>query len=818
MAARFTRAFLLVVLLIGLTAALAGAAPGSAGGSCPAQDPECAAAQLGALAEGLTCEKKCRCKGLVKKGAKLGEAVARALAEPSERRCARLLKKARNGTRKIARKADKIASKTCIESQDAARVLAEHAAHAQGGFEALLEAEACSRRLGIGLDTARAASEAVGPEGGSLEATGADGTVYALEVPPLALLEETTITMTPAAPTGLPFSGGPVAAVQFEPSGLALWEPGTLTVDLPAAPDPATLAGFGWDGTGWGPGLALVDVTDARLVFSIQHFSGVGAGVAAPADLQALTAGPTSSSHLPFTNQIAAACPQTVPGDLTAIETGLQSWYDDVVAPMLQGAQSDPELTEALRQYALWLSAVEIVKILCSLPSPPDIGNRATEAAALATAALLAGIQRADTRCRALGSIAGAEDALRWQGIAEALGLATPGSGLEVDDVQSGLCVELLYRNTDYTSSPRAGVTSTLTVEAEVVVPNNQGSPFYQPIRVEVDATGTQEASASGDTDGNGTFTAPFTPVGGQDVLLRIEACLDLPGYSKLTGHVCQIAIVGRGLEVTPATAQIQTGATQQFTAILLGDPYANVTWSATGGMIDANGLFVGDAPGTFTVTATDQANSGSSASATVDVAASACMFPGFPRGNVSVNLNNDVQTADASLPGMASATDGPSSASGSSALGRLEAGFQGITDFSAIASFFEDRLLIDTGPFGPAPVSLRARGRLIGTAEEGLDNLLELRPLNGVPNPLTFEDESSVDETVEWTIFRGGDLDFTIRVDLHRWIRAEGAPTDGGASFQWLGITEVTDANGVPITGYTSCSASGTDWFQPAP
>jgi Bacterial Ig-like domain (group 2) len=807
------RACLLILLVVGLAPSAGGAAPGSAGGSCPAQDPECAAAQLGALAEGLACEKKCRCKGLVKKGAKLRDAVARALLEPKERRCARSLKTARNAAKKIARKAGKIAAKTCVHPRAEAQALADAAAHAREGFQALLDADACGTRLGVTPDAARAASALLGPDGGSLEATGADGTLYALEVPPLALLEETTLTLTPAEPTGLPFSGGPLAAVQLEPSGLGLWVPGTLTVDLPAAPDPAALAGFGWDGTGWSPGLALLEVTDSRLVFAVHHFSGLGAALAAPADLQALEAQPTSNTTSAFTGELVAACGASDPA---AFEDALRRWYDDAVAPKLQAAKSDPELTDALHEYALWKAAVEGGFLYCGFPGTPDVGSRLTGALSLASAALLAGIQRADVRCRALGTVHGAEDALRWQAIAEALGLAGPGSGLELDDVVAGLCVEIRYRNTDYTSSPRAGVTSTLTVEAEVSVPNQV--PFFQPIHVEVDATGTQEASASGDTDGTGTFTAPFTPAGGQEVLLRIEACLDLAGFPKLSSHLCQTAIVGRGLEVTPAAAQIQDGATQQFSALLLGDPYANVSWSATAGTIDANGLFTADGPGAVTVTATDLASSGSTASATVTVAAGPCAFPDMPRGFVLLNLNNDVGSDSGGVfPAMASATDGASSASGTADLGHLDASFQGITGFSAIATYFEDRFVIDTGPFGRPASRLRARGRLIATGGGGLDNRIELTLAQGDPRRWTFDNEPSVDETLEWTIGRDGPS-FDIRVDMQRWIRARGAPADGGGSFQWLGITEVTDIDGIPITGYTVCSASGTDWRQAAP
>ncbi len=533
----------------------------------------------------------------------------------------------------------------------------------------------------IALEQENAASATIGPDGGSIETTARDGTRFKLEIPPLALLEKTAITITPALASGTPFSGGALAAIQFEPSGLALWAPGSLTVQLGAAPDPAALVGFGWAGSGGSVGLELVQVTGAQLAYSVTHFSGLGAALAAPADLAALLAGSNTSATQNYQNQTVAACSSS---DAATLQTTLRDWYDSAIAPALGAANNDPALTQALRDFEAWRRAVGLVPYLCGLASSPDLGSRLAQGESLAATALKDGIDRAHLRCRSLQNIQGAEDALRWQAIAEAMNLLGAGSGLALDDVLSGLCIEIVYRDTNYASTPQTGVTSPLTAEVEISFPALNNVPFYQPIAVKVDAQGTRETSASGYTDGVGIFTAPFTPDGSGQISFTIKSCYEDPTLPKVSEHVCQTAILVRGLEVQPKTAQIAQGGTQQFSALLGGSTYSNVSWSTTGGMIDGNGQFTGATPGAFTVTATDLADPSMKATATVTVnggpvgtivwRASSCKFnPGtgvLVGGNTFCNDGTllgapaalpyqqmDTATCSRSLPGTGSAS-----------------------------------------------------------------------------------------------------------------------------------------------------------------
>src|SRR3954469_20321639 len=75
------------------------------------------------------------------------------------------------------------------------------------------------------------------------------------------------------------------------------------------------------------------------------------------------------------------------------------------------------------------------------------------------------------------------------------------------------------------------------------------------------------------------------------------------------------------GVAVTPASASVQIGVTQQFAVTITGTSNSSVTWSATGGSISSAGLYkAGNSAGTFVVTATSMADSSKKAQATVKV------------------------------------------------------------------------------------------------------------------------------------------------------------------------------------------------------
>ena len=79
--------------------------------------------------------------------------------------------------------------------------------------------------------------------GGTLQATGADGTVYSLTIPSGALLVETAITMTPIVSiSGGDLPSASLLGVDLQPSGLRLYEFADLSIAPPQLSPTANIA------------------------------------------------------------------------------------------------------------------------------------------------------------------------------------------------------------------------------------------------------------------------------------------------------------------------------------------------------------------------------------------------------------------------------------------------------------------------------------------------------------------------------------------------------------------------------------------------
>jgi hypothetical protein len=130
----------------------------------------------------------------------------------------------------------------------------------------------------VAPDMTRATQQALtASTGGTLTATGADGTSYVLTIPPGALPADTTVSLIPlAAVSGLPLGGALNNGVQFAPEGLILNTPATLTIH-PATPVPlAQLIGFGYRALGEQFHLEPTGGDDTAIVMAVRHFSGAG--------------------------------------------------------------------------------------------------------------------------------------------------------------------------------------------------------------------------------------------------------------------------------------------------------------------------------------------------------------------------------------------------------------------------------------------------------------------------------------------------------------------------------------------------------------
>ena len=126
-------------------------------------------------------------------------------------------------------------------------------------------------------DAARSTTLTLPVAGGTLNATGADGAVYSLFIPADALLQATTITMTPLTRIdGLDLATDAAYGVQLSPEGARFQNFVTLTITPPAganAPVEKQLP-IGWSGAKNVVSVATIDKTSRVVKLKLLHFSG----------------------------------------------------------------------------------------------------------------------------------------------------------------------------------------------------------------------------------------------------------------------------------------------------------------------------------------------------------------------------------------------------------------------------------------------------------------------------------------------------------------------------------------------------------------
>ncbi len=145
-------------------------------------------------------------------------------------------------------------------------------------------------------------------EGGTVSATGADGTTYTLTIPPDALRSNVTITMTPLASIdGLPFGEGPAIGVQLEPSGLQLDAFATLDIDGQQVPAVSEQILYSYRGTGEALALAAPDLTVEGTRILLDHFSGYGVGNGLLTDIEPIRKRLGGEAFDKLTTAVAAA-------------------------------------------------------------------------------------------------------------------------------------------------------------------------------------------------------------------------------------------------------------------------------------------------------------------------------------------------------------------------------------------------------------------------------------------------------------------------------------------------------------------------------
>ena len=315
------------------------------------------------------------------------------------------------------------------------------------------------------VDRDREQAALIGPGGGTVSATGADGSTYTLTVPAGALFGPTSITMAPLVTVdGLPFSGGLAAGVDLQPHGLRLNEPATLKFEPASTPPSAQRTPFGYAEQGKDLRLQAYRAGSAGLELSLSHFSGYGLASGTAAERAEQAAHPPSNPEAQLEQRAAQA--QEDPGLLSSWTAYLRDYYRQVVRPRLLAAETDEQLAGvAIQGYFAWLRATRM------LSSEDEFASEIEEGRSSFRAIIDFAYDRAVRRCQD-GDLASATAILNVAHLGDFLGVPVGGSPLADFDACVRLTLDfeaesrLTYTASDLHQVTRGSALLPLTLDA----------------------------------------------------------------------------------------------------------------------------------------------------------------------------------------------------------------------------------------------------------------------------------------------------------------------------------------------------------------
>jgi hypothetical protein len=534
-----------------------------------------------------------------------------------------------------------------------------------------------SGRVRPTLERGRTVSRSIGPAGGTVVATSAAGTSFALALPPGAVRAPTTISLTPVKRIrGFPLRG-PRFAVELSPDGLALLEPATLTITLKRAAK-GKFAGFVYDGAGRDFGLTVARRSGRTIVLTVEHFSSAGSTRITARDLITLLgklaveivrgtldlddvrlfAAAWSVLFVGNTSQCTAdpTCFFVFSGvndelaeqaaHYTCLEGNVQRGSDAI--EMLRTAL---EIDAHLRLFGNNRRAAEFEgERLCLTTSlVADADPPAQNDALGATRVALTTVDRTRADSDRDGAVNNCEWAVFVGGIAAQQGFA------RLQGQATGACETGLRKVLDdgvarcdqdrQDGLGRLGEgqkvalgVGLLTAEFQAAIENCKPKLFVTPPSATVEvgqavsfSARTNEGDSSfdwtasdGTIDDGGTFTAPSTP-GTVTVTATTRRILSGSATVTVKCPAGQVVFDGecRTISVTiaPANPALAPSAQQQFTATVHNTTNQGVTWTSSGGSITATGSFTAPSqPGSVTITARSKEDATKTGSTTVSV------------------------------------------------------------------------------------------------------------------------------------------------------------------------------------------------------
>lgn len=395
----------------------------------------------------------------------------------------------------------------------------------------------------VQVDAARAATATIGPDGGSLTATAADGTRYTLAVPEGALLSLVEITMTPLrAIDEFPAAAGVAAGVDLRPEGLVFFHAADLTIE-PGSGVSSTM-GFAYAGDGEALQLYPAAFDDGAIVLRLSSFSGYG--------LANLTRDEIRDFPVPSAPGAAArdTLARLLADDTTGVEDfalALMVWWLDGLRPLLLAAEANPGTNDqtyrrAELEYLQWWDAMLLFEIGLE---PPFLSELLAEERAESTSLIAAGLRRGfevrNQQCFDApdieGAFAGAYGAARFILAAQRLGLDEPAFALDRTYLLGLHCLRAELEEVSFSADAAPGLTTRIDVTAGYRLGDR---PLRREPTMRIDVWlegGTGFADLQGYAGANGRFSADLTwPAHVDELLVEVSACFDWDGGLLLYG------------------------------------------------------------------------------------------------------------------------------------------------------------------------------------------------------------------------------------------------------------------------------------------
>jgi len=390
----------------------------------------------------------------------------------------------------------------------------------------------------VTVDSARTARASIGPAGGSVSATAADGRRYTLTVPAGALGAATEISATPVTSMGdAPLAAGTRAAVRFGPSGLKFTIPATLRIEGVAAPVASGKRRVGFVRSDDGARLQRLPAgtVDGALELPVPHFSDVGVADASAAELALvpLTTPETVTEEIwqAVDRRLDALPVSFTVNDIAAV---LSAVIDDIVTPLQTAAAASTEAEVRESGVSAFADVARVIELGVNPQDLPQLlalmGGRVERVRAAAGALMTADFEAGLAGCASPGPA----DLIHLRGLnaAAAVTVLLPGYDLSPGRIglglqaptllpALGLDVETLRRRLNdcarvvFVPQPlptfEVGRSVSLDQKAALVFAIDATQEVAQPFEFTVLGTDADVARASGLSDTLGFFTTVVT-------------------------------------------------------------------------------------------------------------------------------------------------------------------------------------------------------------------------------------------------------------------------------------------------------------------